>query len=306
MTIQQIRYILGVADSPSFNKAAERLFVSQPSLSAAVRDAETELGFSLFTRTARGVSPTERGSRFIADAREFYAHYESLIKKHTADGRKSFAVSALYYPFARKAFVEIVRSFSGEGCEFAFREKKFSDVIADVADGRSDVGLLYLSGANRDSITASLRSSGLSFRHLTDCGAFAYLHKSHPLAKKETVSLGELSAFRFVTFDTDDLKSFFSEDAIARFGLGNAITVADRATELNLIKSLNGYTFLSGVPGEETNEDFVLIPLETPEDGPSHRFELGYITMNGVRPNEICLAYMDAVRRILHIAGFAC
>ena len=77
--------------------------------------------------------------------------------------------------------------------------------------------------------------------------------------------------------------------------------VSDRATELNLIKNLNGYTFLSGVPGEDINDDFITIPLEKNDDKNSGTFELGYIMLKDGRKNEISLAYIDALCRILKI-----
>lgn len=309
MTLQQIRYILGVAEAGSLNKASEKLFISQPSLTSSIHDAEWEMGFEIFHRTPRGVKATERGEDFIRDAGNLYAQYEELMKKHSAREKKSFSVSALYYAFARTAFVEIVRKFSKDSYDFAFREKKASGVIEDVALGKSELGILYLSDSNRQEISKALRSGNLEFRHLTECNAFAYLHKNHPLAKKESLSLEELSDYHFVTFDTDDVKSFFSEDVISRFKLDKAITVADRATELNLIKTLNGYTFLSGIYGEdssENGEDFVLVPLQNHDGKISHTFELGYITKKEIRLNDISLNYIDAIRQILHIAGFTC
>lgn len=309
MTLQQIRYIIGVAEAGSLNKASEKLFVSQPSLTSSVHDAEGELGFEVFHRTSRGVKTTERGADFIREARDLYKQYENLINKYSAEGKKAFAVSTLYYAFARTAFVEIVKEFSRDSYDFAFREKKASGVIADVALGKSELGILYLSDANRESILKTLRTNNLDFHHLTECNAFVYLHKNHPLAKKESISLEELSEYHFVTFDTDDVKSFFSAEVISRFGLDKAITVADRATELNLMQTLNGYTFLSGVFGEDGNEDddnFVLIPLQNHDEKISHSFELGYITKKVTRMDNISLTYIDAVRRILHIAGFSC
>lgn len=318
MTLQQIKYILGVADSGSFNKASEKLFISQPSLTSSVHDAEAELGFQVFNRSARGVTVTERGESFIKDARDLFKKYEELLKKHCGTEKKHFSVSTLYYAFARKAFVEIVKKFSAQGYDFAFCEKKASDVIEDVANETSTIGILYLSDSNREEINKSLKLNKLEFHHLTECNAFVYLHKKHPLAKKESLSLKELQDYRFVTFDTDDVKSFFSDQVISQYGLDKAITVADRATELNLIEQLNGYTFLSGIYGEESNtgdgsnnssdsgENFVLIPLQNLDENISHCFELGYITKTGQRMNDISLTYIDVIRRILHIAGFTC
>ena len=318
MTLQQIKYILGVADSGSFNKASEKLFISQPSLTSSVHDAEYELGFQIFNRSARGVTVTERGQSFIKDARDLFKKYEELLKKHSGTEKKKFSVSTLYYAFARKAFVEIVKKYSVQGYDFAFCEKKASDVISDVANETSTIGILYLSDSNRDEINKSLKINRLEFHHLTECNAFVYLHKKHPLAKKEGLSLKELQNYRFITFDTDDVKSFFSDQVISQYGLDKAITVADRATELNLIEQLNGYTFLSGIYGEESNtgdadgnsndseENFILIPLQNLDEKISHCFELGYITKNGQRMNDISLTYIDVIRRILHIAGFTC
>ena len=309
MTLQQIKYILGVADAGSLNKASEKLFISQPSLTSSVHDAEWELGFEIFHRTSRGVKVTERGESFVRDAGELYAHYEALLKKYSAKEKKAFSVSALYYAFARSAFVKIVKDFAHNEYDFAFREKKASGVIEDVALGKSELGILYLSDSNRETISKNLKSNNLEFHHLTECNAFVYLHKNHPLAKKESLSLDEISAYHFITFDTDDVKSFFSEEVIERFKLDKAITVADRATELDLIKTLNGYTFLSGIFGEETNDtsdDFILIPLQNHDEKISHSFELGYITKKDIRLDNISLTYIDAIRQILHIAGFTC
>ncbi|MBQ5490446.1 MAG: LysR family transcriptional regulator [Treponema sp.] len=310
MTLQQIKYVLGVASCGSFNKASEKLYISQPSLTSSVHDLENELGFSVFKRTSRGTTPTERGKQFISDAKNLYADYENLIKKYCSQVKKSFSVSALYYAFARKAFVEVVKCYSEEDYDFSFREMKAALVIDDVAEGKSEIGILYLSDVNRDEIEKSFETHSLEFHHLTECNAFVYLHKNHPLAEKESISIDELADYHFVTYDTDDVRSFFTEEILQKYNLTKPITVADRATELNLIKNLNGYTFLSGVYGEDacddSNEEFISIPLKNLTDEPARNFELGYITKTCARKTDIALTYIDAIRRILHIAGFTC
>lgn len=306
MTIQQIRYVIGVSDAGSFNKASEKLFISQPSLTSSVHDLEYELGFSIFNRTARGITMTERGERFLFDARHFYREYEHLLETYSEKEKKIFSVSTLYYSFVRKAFVEIVKRFGREGFDFAFREMKAEEVIEDVFNQKSEIGIMYLSDANREHVLKTLEAKHLVFHHLTECNAFVYLHKTHPLAEKESISLDELSDYQFVTYDHDDVKSFFTEEVLKRRELKQAITAVDRATVLNLLKALNGYTFLSGVIGEETDGDFVPIPLKYLDDDVNRTFELGYITQKGVRMDNISLTFIDSIRRILHIAGFSC
>lgn len=301
MTIQQLKYILGVAEYGSINKTAEKLYVSQPSITSSIRDAEAELGFKIFDRSSRGVTLNEQGENFVRDAGIVLEKFNSLLKKYSRNEKKSFSVAALYYSFARKAFVEVVKKFSEDNYDFSFREIVAESVIEDVAGGKSNLGIIYLSETNRDLILKSLEANKLTFNHLTECNAFVYMHKNHPLAEKEAISLEELSKFQFVTFDTDDLKSFFSEETIIRCKLKNPIMVSDRATELNLIKNLNGYTFLSGVSGEDTSDDFITIPLKDHDDAKTGSFELGYITQKDKKLNNISTAYINAIRRILKI-----
>lgn len=305
MTIQQIRYCLGVADCGSFNKASEKLFISQPSLTSSVHDLEAELGFAIFRRTSRGTSLTEKGSEFLSDAKTLFQNYENLVKKYTSAVKKSFSVSALYYEFARIAFIEVVNKFTRSQYDFSFREMRALSVIDDVATGKSDIGILYLSDKNREEITRALAQNNLTFTHLTECSAFVYIHKNHPLSRNEWISLEDLLPYHFVTFDTDDVKSFFSDDIIKNYNLDQPITVADRATELNLLKNLNGFTFLSGVLSYETRneetEDFVTIPLKNPNDALSHSFSLGYITKKDVKMDKTPLHYISVIKKILKL-----
>ena len=305
MTMQQIRYVLGISEAGSFNRAAEKLYVSQPSLTSSVHDLEYELGFSIFNRTARGVTLTKRGEEFIGEAGTLYAGFEALLDKYSGKEKKTFSVSTLYYAFARKAFVEVVNRFSQEGYDFAFREMKSEEVIDDVFSEKSEIGILYVSDANRKQILKSLETKHLDFHHLTECNAFVYLHKNHPLAEKESIALDELSDYHFVTYDQNDLSSFFSKEVLNRRELKQAITAVDRSTVLNLLKTLNGYTFLSGILGEEGDGEYISIPLKNLDDI-SRTFELGYITVHGRAMNNISLTYIDHIRRILNIAGFSC
>lgn len=305
MTIQQIRYCLGVADCGSFNKASEKLYISQPSLTSSVHDLEAELGFEIFKRSSRGITETERGSDFLFDARQLFQNYEALVSKYTGQEKKTFTVSTLYYAFARKAFVQVVKEFSNMDYDFSFREKRALNVIEDVASASSDLGLLYLSERNRDEILKNLTANSLTFTPLTQCGAFVYLHKNHPLAANKYISLEELKPYHFVTFDTDDVKAFFPDELINNCGLDQPITVADRATELNLIKNLNGYTFLSGPfedhAREEESDDFLTIPLQSSPDFETEPFTLGYINRKGLKVEMLANHYISAVKKILKV-----
>lgn len=306
MTLQQIRYVIGVQQAGSFNQASKKLYISQPSLTSAVHELEYELGFPIFNRNPRGITVTKRGNEFLEDAKKLYSQYQILLENYTEKEKKTFSVSTLYYAFARRAFVEIVHKFGNEEFDFSFREMKAEEVINDVAERKSDIGILYLSDANRVELLKKFESKNLEFNHLTECNAFVYLHKNHPLAEQESISLDELAEYQFVTYDKDDLTAFFSPELLKRRELRQAITAVDRSTVLNLLKALNGYTFLTGILGEEAEGDYILLPLRSQEKDDLRTFELGYITLKGARRDNIFLTFIDYVRRILHIAGFSC
>ena len=186
MTLQQLKYVIGIAETGSFNKAAEKLYVSQPSLTSTIHDLEEELGIIIFNRTGRGVTLTNDGTEFLAHAKQLYMSYENLMEKYGDEGkglRKKFGVSTQHYSFAVKSFVEMVKKFNTAEYEFAIRETKTKEVIDDVANLKSEIGILYLSDFNRKIIMNLLKAKDLEFHKIIDCKAFVYIWKGHPLAK---------------------------------------------------------------------------------------------------------------------------
>ena len=194
MTIQQLNYVITISEKGSLNKAAEVLYVTQPSLTSAVRELERELGITLFNRGGKGVTLTNDGAEFIQYARQVVNQYDRLLEKYGKGGnlRKKFGISCQHYSFAVKSFVEMVKQFDTDEYEFAIRESKTRDVIEDVAAGKSEVGILYLSDFNRKAIGKFLKSSQLEFHQLINCEPYVYLWKGHPLAKQKSVRLEEL------------------------------------------------------------------------------------------------------------------
>ena len=187
MTIQQLNYVITISEKGSLNKAAEVLYVTQPSLTSAVRELEKELGITLFNRGGKGVTLTNDGAEFIQYARQVVTQYDRLLEKYGKGGnlRKKFGISCQHYSFAVKSFVEMVKEFNTDEYEFAIRESKTRDVIEDVTTGKSEVGILYLSDFNRQAIRKLINGADLEFHRLIHCNAYGYLWKGHPLAKEK-------------------------------------------------------------------------------------------------------------------------
>ena len=304
MTLQQLHYVITISETGSFNKAAEILYITQPSLTGSVKDLEKELGITIFHRSGRGVSLTNDGLEFITYARQVYHQYETLIAKYGKSGKrkKKFGVSTQHYSFAVKSFVETVKHFDTEEYEFAIRETKTKEVIDDVRTLKSEIGILYMSDFNRKAIEKLLRTNNLEFHKLIECDAYVYLWKGHPLANNKSISFCELSDYPCLSFEQGAGGSFyFAEEILSTNEYSRVIKATDRATMLNLMVGLNGYTLCSGIICEELNgSDYVAVPFETDGDTVGSKMEIGYIVSKNIILSSIGEVYIKEIKRYLN------
>ncbi len=304
MTLQQISYILTIAKTGSMNKAAEALFVSQPSLTSAVRELEGELGITVFQRTSKGTIPTKEGEEFLVYARQLYQQYELLQDKYGRAGniKRKFGVSSQHYSFAVRAFVETVKHFDTLTYDFAMRETKTLEVIQDVAALKSMIGILYMNDFNRKVIVKILRDNDLEFHHLIDCSAYVYLWKNHPLAKEKFITFPQLMDYPCLSFEQGESGSFyFAEEILSTGEYKRTIKATDRATMLNLMVGLNGYTLCSGIICEDLNgSDYVAVPFKDEEENPGSKMEIGYIIRKNAVLGEIGETYIAEMKKYLN------
>lgn len=304
MTLQQLHYAITIAEIGSLNKAAEILYIAQPSLTGSLKELERELGITIFNRSGRGVTLTADGIEFLQYAKQVYSQYENLIEKYgnPRNLKKKFGISTQHYSFAVKAFVELVKSYDTSHYEFAIRETKTKDVINDVATMKSEIGILYMSDFNRAAINKLLRTAGLDFHHLIDCKAYVYLWSGHPLSKKKSIRFEELADYPCLSFEQGDTGSFYlAEEILSTNEYIRTIKANDRATMLNLMIGLNGYTLCSGIICEELNgDDYIAVPFEADSVEESSVMEIGYITRENSLLSNIGQKYIEEVEKYLH------
>ena len=309
MTLQQLNYIITISETGSINKAAEKLYLSQPSLTSAIKELERELGIVVFNRTGKGVTLTADGLDFLPYARQVYGQYLSQMEKYGKAGgrRQKFGVSCQHYSFAVKAFVEMAKAYDMAKYEFAIRETRTLDVINDVSRLQSEIGILYLSDFNRKAILKLLSSNGLSFHHLIFCNAYVYLWKGHPLAGKKSITFDDLAPYPCLSFEQGDSSSFyFAEEILSTNEYPRSIKTNDRATNLNLMTGLNGYTLCSGIICEELNgSDFIAIPYEPDGNNPNSVMDVGYVVKSNAILSEPGQRYLAEIRRYLGIEEMA-
>lgn len=296
MTVTQLKYVIEVANSKSMNEAARKLFISQPSLSASVRDLEEEIGVEIFKRTNRGISVTPEGEEFIGYARQVVEQYQLIESKYVVKEqiKKKFSVSMQHYSFAVNAFVEMVKQFGMDEYEFAVHETKTYEVIEDVKNFRSEIGILYVNDFNRKVLTKLFHESGLEFHEILQCGIYVYMWKGHPLAKKRIISLNELEDYPCLSFEQGNYNSFyFAEEVLSTYDYKQLIKANDRATMLNLMVGLNGYTLCSGILCEELNgSDYCAVKLDSDEV-----MSIGYLVRKSVAISPLGKKYLEEIAK---------
>ena len=307
MTIQQLRYAITISEIGSLNRASEILYISQPSLSSAIRELEKDLGITIFYRGGRGVALTNDGAEFISYARQVVAQYERLTEKYGRNGtlKKKFGISTQHYSFAVKSFVEMVKQFDTQEYEFAIRETQTREVIEDVSTAKSEIGILYLSDFNRKAIEKILRGNQLEFHPLIQCDTYVYLWKGHPLAGQDSISRSELAGYPCLSFEQTGSESFYyNEEALNDAENMRIIKATDRASMLNLMVGLNGYTLCSGIICEELNgSDYVAVPFREEEGASGGRMEIGYITKRNMILSTMAQLYIEELEKYLQEHG---
>lgn len=305
MTLTQLHYMIEIANTKSLNKAAEQLYVSQPSLTSAIKELENELGVILFHRSGRGVTLTNDGIEFLLYAKQIYSQYENVLEKYKNGEtyKKKFGISMQHYSFAVKAFVDMVKEFDMSKYEFSIRETKTVEVIQDVSAMKSELGILYLSDFNRKAIEKLLKSANLEFHHLIDCQAYVYIWKYHPLAKEPSINFEQLKDYPCLSFEQGDNSSFyFAEEILSTNEYSQMIRTNDRATMLNLMVGLNGYTLCSGIICEELNgNNYLAVPFQDDAQNPNSTMEIGYIVKKQTILSRMGELYIEKLKQYLNM-----
>ena len=302
MTLQQLKYVTTIANIGSISEAAKRLFVSQPSLTKAIKELEKEMGITIFDRTNKGITVSKEGERFLGYARQVLEQAALLEEQYKSQsgGKKQFSVSTQHYSFAVNAFVELLKGAEIDQYDVSLWETQTYEIIDDVAHMKSEIGLLYYNDFNRPVLEKLIHTNELTFTELFTAHPHIFIGKTHPLAHKEVVSMDELEEYPYISFEQGDHNSFyFSEEIFSTVVRPKHIRVRDRASLFSLLLGLDGYTVSSGVIDKEVNgENIISVPLA--EEGLMH---IGYITNNKMQRSRLGQEYIHALEQYVSNYG---
>ena len=303
MRIQQLQYLEKIVESGSINEAAKALFLSQPSLSNAIKELEQEMDLQLLVRQKSGVSLTNEGREFMIYARQILDQVklmEAKYKQHTIR-KQAFSVSAQHYAFVVHAFVDLIKQVDAEEYQFTLRETETQNILEDVMSFKSSLGILYLNKFNRQVLTKLFKEKKLKFTPLFKAKPHVFVCRDNPLAQKSSVKLRDLEDYPYLSYEQGQENSFyFAEEILSTLNRKMHIKVSDRATIFNLMVGLNGYTISSGIISSELNDDKIIaIPLEVDD-----MMTLGYLMPQQVDPSPITRQYLDLLRANIRGYGF--
>lgn len=298
MTLQQLKYIIAIVKHGSISEAAKQLFISQPSLSGAVKELETELGIQIFRRNVRGITLSDEGSEFLSYARQVVEQANLLEQRYLEKkpSKQLCSVSTQHYSFSVSAFVNVISALDTDEYELTLRETRTYEIIEDVKNFHSEIGILYLNHFNEKVITKLLRENHLKFTPLFTADPHVFISASHPLAGRKAISLEELDPYPCLAFEQGEYNSFyFSEEILSTVPRKKTIHVSDRATLFNLLIGLNGYTICTGVLNKNLNgENILSVPLLTDE-----KINVGWIMNEKARLSRFACDYIAELERLI-------
>lgn len=298
MTLQQLRYLIAIAEYGSMNAAAYNLYASQSNLSTAIRDLEHELGIVIFKRSNRGVTLTGEGTELLGYARQVVEQADMLESRYAKGdtGRARLAVSAQHYAFSVQAFVDVIAECGDQDYEFVMRETSTGQIIEDVGSFRSEIGILYVDNFNRRVLEKAFADAGVTFHPLFDARIHVFVGEGHPLSQHSVLRLQDLDPWPCLTFEQGTENSFyFSEEPLSYLPCRKVIRVSDRGTMTTLLSHHDGYLLASGVLSDEMQlGSIVSIPLDTDE-----RMRVGYLMHRERKPSPLLERYIARLSEIV-------
>ena len=297
MNMNQLKYVLTVANSTSLREAAMKLYISQPALSLSIAELEDELGILLFERSNKGIGLTDAGREFLTYAKKVLGQYEILEDRYLSRNKdkERFSVSTQHYNFAIRSFTNVIRRFEPEKYIFSIHETKTNEVLENVRDMKSEIGIVSYSGANEAVIKKLIKEFHLEFVPLMQRETYVYLWKEHPFAKREEISLEELREYPCIVFDqSDDGNFYLTEEAMADYDFVKTIKSDDRATTMEMMAELQGYSVGCGMLSEEGAILQGLVSIKLKEEDP---LIIGYITRKGSTPSRYGKAYIEELMK---------
>ena len=297
MTLKQILYIRTVSEAGSIGKAAKMLFISQSSLSESIRNLEDEYDMELFERNSQGISLTHQGEEFLKDTQLLASLYQDLDNKYKyrRGEREYFCVASLHHVSGIDAFESIVHLPENQKYRLGYLEGNMDQVLENVETSQADVGVLFFASDSRSAIIKACNRRNIFFQHLKYDQLHIYVHKLHPLAKQKSVTLRDIQAYPFISYEECNPSSpRFTTTHRQWDPRQQIISVSDRAMAYSLLAQSRAYVTGSGyLTREDQRRELVCIPITD-----LGQIEIGYISNPSRVLPEIAMEFIERLKAI--------
>ncbi len=293
MKLQQIKYLLSVVEAGSISEAAKQQYLSQSSISSAIKNIESEYGVIIFERTSKGVVLTREGEELLIDLERILYQMQLVEEKYSKKNLKSqrFCVSSQHHIGGLDAFIKLFDTIKDTNYRLGFLECRTQEILENVERGISDIGVIYYKERSKGAMIQELRMKNLIFNHITYQNTHAYLRKEHPLCEKDTVRTRDIEIYPFITYDQIvNSTTIFTEPSIHHHNIKKIIFANDRAAACSIIKSTDAYLVGSGY---NNNSDIITIPIQD-EDS----IEIGWIAKNNFSLSGISEQYVHNLKEL--------
>lgn len=256
MNIKQIKYVLAVADCGSFREAAKQMKVTQPSLSHGIKELEKELELPLLIRTNRGAFLTKSGQEFYRDAERIVYQLERLQGNFSEVPQTAgLRIAHQHFYFVAQAVDRLLKGDSH--CrQIELAEYQRAAVIKDVADSRSEIGIIRYSAAEKNEVAQQLERRGLTCRLLEKQPTVVYVSEDHPLVQQKNLAPQALAAYpeaQLVEPNGPTRNSHLHKQVIE---------ATDRGTLFGILQHTNAYTIGCRLFAERPLRSLVCEPEE--------------------------------------------
>ena len=206
MEIKQLKYFVMAAECKSLNKAAEKLYTSQPNVSKVIANFEQEIGLDLFKRTNRGISLTVYGEKMYEYSKNILKNIEVMATLAENKRVKKLSVSSYPSNMISRLFTDFYKSANDKALLLEFHEGSVEEITDNVANLTSEIGIVYVAEKQLRSFQHILHHKKLEFCPVDVKEACIYVGENNPLYKEEAIDFQEISKLKFV----QGTKDFFS------------------------------------------------------------------------------------------------
>lgn len=268
MTFQQLTYLVEVSKCGSINKAAQNLYLSQTAISASIRALEDEFHLKFINRSNRGIEFTQIGKEFVSYAVSLLEQRDRMesLYKHTAQTESflRFSVTSQRFLFPEDAFIRLLKMNGDKNFTFSYHEANMNTVIDDIAEHRSDVGVISVFDSNKPLVDRLLATHGLEFHPLVSSPPCIFCRKGHPLTELEKITEQDLDKYIYLYYDQGLGTAVEFSEEYQWFPIRKprrAVCSNSRAVIVNMMLLADAFTVGSGLLLDQISPRLTSVPL---------------------------------------------